>query len=274
MIMLFHRIMYYYRLIMNRTGTASYLFIKDRSQFPFKIFHPWAYICPGYLEQTPVYITDIVHTVQHKHLTIQKIMDIPANTPTKITFFDRNYIKLAEDNPIGIPIPAREALRHGYSGTFTRTSDTNGGTMLWSWKGAHEEDWEWDILIDNDRWYPIKYIKELNYSTWRELDPNTKIGWRGPSVLDSDIDSFPSIIINKNDQDIVTIPCDGTWRRPLSTGATGILRATLTKRMRELEIEIDALRTPPKRRLAIACEMLEDEVNEEIRQMYIELRDD
>jgi hypothetical protein len=40
--------------------------------------------------------------------------------------------------------------------------------------------------------------------------------------------------------------------------------------MRELETEIDALRTPPKRRIAIACEMLQDEVNEEIRQMYIE----
>lgn len=216
--MLFHRIMDYlgrYRL------TAPYLFLKYRSQFP------WAYIWPGYLKQTPpVYIKDIVHIVQHKHLTIQKIMDIPANTPTKIAFFDRNYITLAEDNPIGIPIPAREALRHGYSGTFTRISDTIGGTMIWSWEGAQEEDWEWDILIDNDTWYPIKYIKELNYSTWRDLDPNIKIGWRGPSVLDSDIDSFPSIIINKNDQDnvivnhTVTIPCDGTvktWRRQLST---------------------------------------------------------
>ena len=260
--MLFHRIMDYlgrYRLIMDRTGNKPYLaryylFLMNRSRFPFNIFlhkfllsdpydlhdHPWAYISiplwPGYWEHTPkptqpptpVDINDISHYVEDHHLTIQKIMDIPSNTPTEIAFFDRNYIDFASNNPVGIPIPAREALRHRYRGIFTRAQDTIEGTMIWSWDGdneEHEEDWEWDILIDNERWYPLKYINndELDYPQWRKLDPNTKLGWRGPSVLDSDIGSFPPIIINDNDTVIVNhnvkIPCDGThktWRSPLS----------------------------------------------------------
>jgi hypothetical protein len=58
------------------------------------------------------------------------------------------------------------------------------------------------------------------------------------------------------------------------TSTRETLRATLTKRMHELETELDDLHTQepcgPKTRIAIACEMLEDEVNEEIRRMYIE----
>jgi hypothetical protein len=55
------------------------------------------------------------------------------------------------------------------------------------------------------------------------------------------------------------------------------LRATLAKRMCELKTEIDALHAQhsvhscgPKRCIAIACDRLEEEINEEIRQMYIE----
>jgi hypothetical protein len=144
------------------------------------------------------------------HMRIKDVLNLPIGKKIRLFFLDRNMFDMScdsENNPVGIPIKPSQFFRAGYFIDFTRRKELRG-TWKWTYAGGDsEEDSEFHIDLGKS-WYPLRNdrIPEKDSQSvfqipdsfagkhYSNLDPNTKIGWRGEMMYARDMDKCPNII--------------------------------------------------------------------------------
>ena len=159
---------------------------------------------------------DFIVASKPYHLTIGDVLNFPVGKIIRIYFLDRNMFDLSCDdqiNPIGQPIRPSEFFRRGYFIDFTRRDDLKG-TWRWTFDDYTytDNDREFDLALGEHLWYPMKDSKvpekdwqgiftipeDFAGKHYQELPLNTKIGWRGPMMLASNMDKCPDVVMKKN----------------------------------------------------------------------------
>jgi hypothetical protein len=144
------------------------------------------------------------------HLTINDILKLPAGKKVEIFFMDRNLTDITcEDNinPQNVSKTPTNFFRKGYFIKFLKLHD-NDINGIWQlkydgeWQPEMELDREFEVYLNDVRlWTPlvngsvpdkIKYGKNRGKS-WKTLDKNTLLGWRGPMMFKKDMNRLPKV---------------------------------------------------------------------------------
>jgi hypothetical protein len=139
------------------------------------------------------------------HLTIKDIMDMKENKKYNLFHIDRNFYDFVDMDTKGINLPTF-IFRKNYKSIFTKSKDISGTTeWIFSDNDRRTDDTVWHIDLGHI-WYPLHNgyvpledsmglfnIGEHAGKHWTELPKTTRIGWRGPCMLMSDINKVGNI---------------------------------------------------------------------------------
>ena len=126
----------------------------------------------------------------------------------------RNILDFTYFNEKNVLKKPSEFFKKCYKVEFTRTEGLKG---FWNW----EENWEikereikereikereFDILLEKNKiWYPLKNniikgndlfsVGEYEGKNYLDMPENTKLGWRGPMMVQCQMDELPDVII-------------------------------------------------------------------------------
>lgn len=150
----------------------------------------------------------IKHTTPH-HLQIKDICNLPTGTNIPVLVLDRNVLDIAEcqdTNEVNCTYPPSQFFRHNRA-TYIHKDELTGDIIFhWESKDSNKIIFEFHIEYDTGHWYPLEngHLPKNNpqdvssfqndkSKSWKEFDPNTRIGWRGPMILWENIDNLPRI---------------------------------------------------------------------------------
>lgn len=153
------------------------------------------------------------------HLTINDILNFESGKEYKILFLDRNWEDVCVwgginrvDGKIYDPVEYFKdhyALYTHATHNIHNNEQCINGSIRWSFDLNNYEDWrfwEFDINFNKENWYPLRnnilpknngtfdsgiYEEEKHYT---DFPLNTRLGWRGPAILWSDMDHLPLIL--------------------------------------------------------------------------------
>ena len=128
-------------------------------------------------------------------LTIKDIVSLVPGTKVHLLIQDRNVCDSIYNMGHDDGKPRRPStFFSGLKETFTYREGLTG-CMDWHW-GDHDDDFTFQLLCDKKRmWYPLdkKGVFPLTGKHWEDMPLTTKVGWRGPAMLWSDLGKLPSL---------------------------------------------------------------------------------
>jgi hypothetical protein len=137
------------------------------------------------------------------HLTIDDVLGMPLQQPVRIFFMDRNVLDLSANRNSNFSethVSPSRFFRNCYYIDFTRTEGIRG-TWKWLYNGAPEAEESREFDIDMGTcWFPLRNGEVYMYDDksalrkhYSALPGTTRLGWRGPMMLASVMDSGPDV---------------------------------------------------------------------------------
>jgi hypothetical protein len=148
------------------------------------------------------------------HLTIERILQMQPGESITLYTLDRNVLDHVKTR--GVAQRPRQFLAHGSRLTWTKINDLTG-TAMWWWEGITAQDqlernFEFHVEFAPNFWYPLTNgripayeqtdlvvfqrdnLRQFCDKSWNQFPVSTRIGWRGPALVESDLDDLPDVM--------------------------------------------------------------------------------
>ena len=135
------------------------------------------------------------------HLTIKDIENLSIGDELVILCIDRNFMDCIANNYGQRPMVAAHFFNESYILTYKHEQDLHGKVKFRN-LSTEFRDFNFDLEFKKDNWYPLNdlgFLPEADQQglmnfigcerDYRNYPDNTRIGWRGPMVIWSTINS-------------------------------------------------------------------------------------
>ena len=134
------------------------------------------------------------------HLTIQDIEDMPINKNFTLFLLNINILEKIYEDELDYTLPTIKPsvfFKNNNYIVFTKIQEGIQGKWIFNKNPNIDYYKEFHIYLNN-QWVPLnnnEFICPISKETksYKELPPETKIGWRGPMMLVKDMDKCPKI---------------------------------------------------------------------------------
>jgi len=137
-------------------------------------------------------INDVIST---KALKASDIRALKTGQKIKVILFDRNIGDYNDGKNRGEKVSTKKYLSENHLAIYTHEFDLTGKLYMPHINETFEE-WTWEINTERWTgvyWGPIDMVKEFYEE---DVPDDTRVGWRGPAILEKDIKHMPKYFIH------------------------------------------------------------------------------